>query len=181
MKYILSILCLVSLAVFSGCLKSSPYLDVSHTSPIIEFGISPANGSFGPFQYDSVGSSLETDIDTAVGLVIAAPQPLSKDVTITVSIDTAQISAFQTSYQASTGDTATFSMMPKDVYSYDSVVKIPAGHILGRMPVTLKLSKLPLMTGYALPFRITGSDGLITSGSKTESSAVFMWWFYRWY
>jgi hypothetical protein len=47
--------------------------------------------------------------------------------------------------------------------------------------VSLKLSQLPLFTGYALPLRITGNDGLLVSGSTGASSAVFMWWFYRWY
>jgi hypothetical protein len=162
--------------VFSSCLKSSPYLDVSHTQPIIEFGWSPANGHYGPFQYDSAGTSLETDIDTAVGLVIAAPQPLDKDVTITVAIDTTQITAFQGSV-----DSLNFSLMPAGMYTIDTVCTIKAGYTLGRIPVTLRLSQLPLMTGYALPLKISNSDGLIVSGSTGASSAQFMWWFYRWY
>lgn len=162
--------------VFSSCLKSTPYLDVSNTQPIIEFGWSPANGHYGPFQYDSTGTSLETDIDTAVGLVIASPQPLKKDITITVGIDTTQISAFVASE-----DSLNFTLMPSSMYTIDSVVTIKAGYTLGRIPVTLKLSQLPLMTGYALPLKITGSDGLIVSGSTGASSAQFMWWFYRWY
>ena len=168
--------------VFSGCLKSTPYLDVSHTQPIIEFGWSPANGHYGPFQYDSSGTSLQTDIDTAVGLVIAAPQPLNQSYTITVSIDTTQITGFQeiTTWNGA-ADTLNFTLMPQSMYTIDSVATIAAGHTLGRIPVTLKLSQLPLFTGYALPLRITGSDGLLVSGSTGASTAVFMWWFYRWY
>ena len=168
--------------VLSGCLKSTPYLDVSHTQPIIEFGWSPANGHYGPFQYDSTGNSLETDIDTAVGLVIAAPQPLNQSYTITVSIDTTQITGFQeiTTWQGA-ADTLNFTMMPQSMYTLDSVATIAAGYTLGRIPITLRLSQLPLFTGYALPLRITGNDGLLVSGSTGASSAVFMWWFYRWY
>lgn len=166
---------LLTAVVFSSCLKSTPYMDVSNTQPIIEFGWSPANGHYGPFQYDSSGSSLETDIDTAVGLVIAAPRPLSHDVTITVGIDTGQISAFNA------GNSLTFTLMPSSMYTIDSTVTIKAGYTLGRIPVTLKLSQLPLMTGYALPLKISNSGGLLVSGSTDASSAQFMWWFYRWY
>ena len=162
--------------VFGSCLKSSPYLDVSHTQPIIEFGWSPANGHYGPFQYDSSGTSLETDIDTAVGLVIAAPQPLNKDVTVTVAIDTSQITAFQGSV-----DTVQFSLLPSSMYTIDTVCTFKAGYTLGRIPVTLRLSQLPLMTGYALPLKISNSGGLLVSGSTGASTAQFMWWFYRWY
>lgn len=151
-------------------------MDVSNTQPIIEFGWSPANGHYGPFQYDSSGSSLETDIDTAVGLVIAAPRPLNHDVTISVGIDTSQIAPFNASAAP-----LTFTLMPSSMYTIDSVVTIKAGHTLGRVPVTLKLSQLPLMTGYALPLKIVNSGGLLVSGSTGASSAVFMWWFYRWY
>lgn len=167
---------LLATVVFGSCLKSSPYMDVSNTQPIIEFGWSPANGHYGPFQYDSSGNSLETDIDTAIGLVIAAPQPLNKDVTITVGIDPTQLAAFQGSV-----DTVSFSLLPSNMYTIDSVVTIKAGHTLGRIPVTLRLSQLPLMTGFALPLKIVNSDGLVVSGSKDASSAQFMWWFYRWY
>jgi len=177
MKPIKLIICgVLTAVVFSSCLKSTPYMDVSNTQPIIEFGWSPANGHYGPFQYDSTGSSLETDVDTAVGLVIAAPKPLNKDVTITVGIDMSQIAAFQGSV-----DTVNFSLLPSSMYTIDSTVTIKAGHTLGRIPVILKLSQLPLMTGYALPLKITGSDGLLVSGSTEASSAQFMWWFYRWY
>jgi hypothetical protein len=172
--------CILSIAVFSSCLKSTPYLDVSNTQPIIEFGISPANGWYGPFQYDSTGSSLETDVDTAVGLVIASPQVLSKSYTITVGIDTSQINAFNASGADNTN--LTFTMLPSSMYTMTkAVITIPAGYRIGRIPISLKLSQLPLMTAYALPLRIIDGDGLLISGSSDASSAVFMWWFYRWY
>ena len=41
----------------SACLKDTPYIDVSNSQPIIEFGLSPANGQFGPFKFkgDTLG------------------------------------------------------------------------------------------------------------------------------
>src|ERR1700722_5268540 len=134
----LFIIGVVSTVALSSCLKSTPYMDVSHYQPIIEFGWSPANGHYGPFQYDSSGTSLETDIDTAIGLVIAAPQPLNQAYTITVSIDTTQITGFQeiTTWNGA-ADTVNFTMMPQSLYTIDSVGTIAASHTLGTITVSL--------------------------------------------
>jgi hypothetical protein len=177
--------CLLSIGLFSSCLKDTPYLDVSHTQPIIEFGQTAANGLTQPLQYDSSGTSLETDVDTAIGLVIASPQVLSQSYTITVGIDTSQISAFNAANIANqtSEDTLTFTMLPSSMYSLpDTVITIPAGYRVGRIPVTLYLSQLPLYTPYALPLKIINGGGLLISGATyPNNSSQFMWWFFRYY
>jgi hypothetical protein len=176
--------CLLSIGLFSSCLKDTPYMDVSHTQPIIEFGLTAANGITQPLQYDSSGTSLETDVDTAIGLLIASPQVLSQAYTITVGIDTSQISAFNAVNTAGpNGTTLTFSLMPSSMYSLpNTAITIPAGYRVGRIPVTLDLSQLPLFTGYALPLKITDGGGLLISGATyPNNSSQFMWWFYRYY
>ena len=176
--------CLLSIGLFSSCLKDTPYMDVSHTQPIIEFGLTAANGWTQPLQYDSTGTSLENDVDTAIGLVIASPQVLSQSYTITVGIDTSQISAFNAVNTAGpTGGALTFSLMPSSMYSMpDTVITIPAGYRIGRIPVNLYLSQLPLYTAYALPLKITNGGGLLISGATyPNNSSQYMWWFYRYY
>jgi hypothetical protein len=180
----LFISCLLSVGLFSSCLKSTPYMDVSNTQPIIEFGLTAANGWTQPLQYDSAGTSLESDVDTAIGLVIASPQVLPQAYTITVGIDTTQISAFNAVNTAGpAGSVLTFSMMPSSMYSMpDTVITIPAGYRVGRIPVTLYLSQLPLFTAYALPLKITNGGGLLISGAQyPDNSSQYMWWFYRYY
>ncbi|HXB09783.1 MAG TPA: DUF1735 domain-containing protein [Puia sp.] len=180
----LSIICfLPAVVVLGGCLKDTPYLDVSDTQPIIEFGQSPANGVSEPLQYDTAAPSLMTDIDTAVGLVIASPQVLSKAYTITVGVDTTQITAFNASGNNLWGGAPlSYTLMPDSLYALTASVTIPAGYRIGRLPITLFLSKLPLNTAYALPLKIVNGDGLIVSGATyPDNSGQFMWTFYRAY
>ena len=82
--------------LFSSCLKDTPFMDVSNTQPVIEFGLSAASGNaYGAFQFigDTINSTVST-YDTAIALVVASPQVLSSSVTATVAIDTTQISPF---------------------------------------------------------------------------------------
>jgi len=158
---------LPGIVALGGCLKDTPYLDVSNTKPIIEFGISPANGWYGPFGLagDTVGSPA---VDTAIGLVIASPQVLNKSVTITVQIDTTQISA----YNAANG--TSYTLLPANLYSMtDSVITIPAGYRIGRIPVNINFPIFPQTQSYALPLTIVNGGGLIISGNSNQ----FMWLF----
>lgn len=158
-------------AVFAagGCLKDTPYLDVSHTAPMIEFGLSPANGDYGPFSFngDTTGAPAA---DTAVGLVIASPQVLNKAYTITVSVDTSQISAFNSANGTS------YSLLPANLYSMTSAsVTIPAGYRIGRLAISVNLPAFPATHTYALPLTITDGGGLLIDGNSNQ----FMWLFTR--
>ena len=165
----LFIFCILpGVVALGGCLKDTPYLDVSNTQPIIEFGISPANGWYGPFPLagDTVGSPVV--VDTAIGLVIASPQVLNKSYSITVRVDTTQISA----YNAANG--TSYTLLPASLYSMpDSVITIPAGYRIGRIPVNINFPIFPQTQSYALPLTIVDGGGLLISGN----SGQFMWLF----
>jgi hypothetical protein len=165
----LFIFCILpGVVALGGCLKDTPYLDVSNTQPIIEFGISPANGWYGPFPLagDTVGSPVV--VDTAIGLVIASPQVLNKSYSITVRVDTTQISA----YNAANG--TSYTLLPASLYSMpDSVITIPAGYRIGRIPVNINFPIFPQTQSYALPLTIVNGGGLLISGN----SGQFMWLF----
>lgn len=144
-------------------------MDVSNTAPIIEFGISPASGNYGPFAYagDTAASPV---IDTAVALAIASPQVLTKDVTITIAVDPTQVTAFN----AANG--TNFTVLPSNLYAISSTtIKIQAGHRVGSIPVSFNFPQFPASHNYALPLTITNGDGLIISGN----SGTFMWLFQR--
>jgi Domain of unknown function (DUF1735) len=185
----LSIVCFfVGVVALGGCLKSTPYMDVSNTQPIIEFGQGPANGNLPGLIFDTVGYSvqtaLKTDVDTAVGLVIASPQVLSKAYTITIALDTAQVTQFNASGNNLWGGSPiTYTLMPDSLYTLvTDTVTIQAGYRIGGIPVNLYLSKLPANTAYALPFKIVNSGGLLLSGATYPyNSGQFMWTFYRTY
>ncbi|HXD79871.1 MAG TPA: DUF1735 domain-containing protein [Puia sp.] len=153
----------------TGCLKDNAYMDVSNTAPLIEFGLSPANGDYGPFAFegDTAGSPVA---DTAVGLVIASPQVLNKAYTITVSVDTAQLGAFNSANGTS------YTLLPAGLYSMPgNSVTIPAGHRIGRLAISVNLPAFPATHTYALPLTITDGGGLLISGNSNQ----FMWLFSR--
>ncbi|HEX4372178.1 MAG TPA: DUF1735 domain-containing protein [Puia sp.] len=155
----------------SSCLKDTPnYIQVADSAPIIEFGLSPANGQFGPFAYAGDTAS-GAAIDTAIALVIASPQVLTKDITITIGVDNSQIDASDT-----TAGGVQFTMLPSNLYSITSTtITIKAGYRLGRIPISLNLPDFPASHAYSLPLVITDGDGLIISGN----SSTFMWQFER--
>lgn len=158
-----------------ACLKDTPYIDVSNSQPIIEFGLSPANGQFGPFVFagDTTGAPA-VNVDTAIAVVVASPQVLNSTVTTTVRIDTTQISAFNAV------DTTHWSMLPDSLYTLTTTATVSPGYRVGRVAVVLNLSKFPAHHAFALPLTIVsasqnGGQNLIVSGN----SADFMWLFER--
>lgn len=165
----LILVCLFVAFGFSSCLKDTPYMDVSNSASIIEFGLSPANGDFGPFMYraDTAGSPA---VDTAIALDIASPQVLNKNVTITVAVDSALVAAYDSANAAS------FTPLPANLYSLtSSTITIEAGFRVGRIPVTLNFPSFPASHNYALALTITDGGGLLISGN----SSTFIWLFER--
>jgi hypothetical protein len=170
------------LITISSCLKDTPFMDVSNTAPIIEFGQSPAQGLQGPFVYgyDTYGvygppkTFISTDTialtDTAIALVLASPQVESDTLQTIVGIDNTQIAAYNTA------NSSNFGMLPDSLYTLTDTVNILPGYRVGSIPVTLKF---PGLHNYALPLKIVGSyflhsnTNIIISGN----SGTFMWLF----
>lgn len=168
--------CLAVLCVaMSSCLKDTSYLDVSNSAPIIEFGLSPAQGLTGPFAYvpDTVGAPA-VDADTMVAIVVASPQVLNTTVTATVKVDTTQISAYNAA------NDSTFTALPDSLFALTTTATVAPGYRVGNVAVKLYLSKFPAHHKFALPLAITAAstnsgENLIVSGN----SATFMWLFDR--
>jgi hypothetical protein len=166
---IISIASLACSLILSSCLKDTPYMNVADSPPIIEFGLSPANGVSGPFTYAGDTAS-GSNIDTAIALVIASPQVLNYNVTVTVAIDTTQITAYDIA------NSAGYTMLPSNLFTLDSTtVTIQAGYRVANLPITLNLQNFPATHNYALPLKITNGDGLIISSNSSD----FMWLFSR--
>lgn len=171
-KYLL-LFCLCISSCLSSCLKDTPYLDVSNSQPIIEFGLSPANGDTGPFLYGA-DTANSPDVDTAIAVVVASPQVLNVSVSTTVMVDTTQISAYNSA------NDSTFTVLPDSLYSLTTTTTVAAGYRVGRVAVTLNLSKFPAHHKYGLPLAIVSAQessgqSLIVSGN----SGTFMWLFDR--
>jgi hypothetical protein len=169
---------------FPSCLKDQPYLDVSNTQPIIEFGQSAANGIYGPngyygafaFQGDTAGGPVTT-YDTAVALILASPQVLNDSIQVTLAIDPTQLAAFNTAE----GDSVT--QLPANLYSLpQTVIGISPGFRIGSIPVTINLSAFPAKHRYGLPISIVSAKDLRNPNNQivvSGNSGKFMWLFLR--
>ncbi len=153
--------------MMASCLKDTPYMDVSNTAPIIEFGQSPAQGVAGPFVY---AGDTTTMADTAVALVLASPQVESDTLQTLVSVDPTQVSSYNTN------NGTNFSVLPDSLFTISDTVNILPGYRVGSIKVTLKF---PGLHNYALPLKISASyflnnnQPVIVSGN----SGTFMWLF----
>jgi hypothetical protein len=166
-KKIIPIGFVLSLALAS-CLKDTPYMDVSNTPPVIEFGQSPAQGLQGPFPY---GGDMTAPVDTAIALVLASPQVEKDTLQTIIQVDTSQITTFNTA------NGTNYTALPDDMYTILSdTVNIPPGFRVGILPVRLKF---PGLTNYALPLRIAGSYFLHNNNPVviSSNSGSFMWLF----
>jgi hypothetical protein len=159
---------LFAVIFLSSCLKDSPnYIQVANSAAIIEFGLSPANGVALGVTYPHDTSSLPIT-DTAVALVIASPQTLTKDITVTVAVDSSQVAAYDSA------NSANYTMMPSNLYTLTSTsITIKAGYRVGRIPVTINVPDFPATHNYALPLVIKDGGGLIISAN----SGTFLWLF----
>jgi hypothetical protein len=162
---------------FSSCLKDTPFMDVSNTQPIIEFGQSAANGVYGVdnlpvFLY---GSDTTITYDTTVALILASPQVLNDTVATEIIVDTTQIAP----YNAAAGDSTT--LLPDSLYSLASTsIPIWPQHRIGSIQVVLNFQKFPAHYDYCLPLSIVNAidrqnanNLIIVSGN----SGKFMWLF----
>lgn len=135
----------------SSCLKDNSFLNVTNTQPIIEFPIvSPTVASY------SWGSLSGNEVDTAIAVDIASPQVLNYAVTVTLSWDTALISAYNTA-----NPQYPIKPLPDSCYSIASpiTVTIPAGYRIGRIPLKLYPARINSTVSYGMPFRITAVTG----------------------
>lgn len=158
---------LVFCLALASCLKDNPYMDVSNTAPIIEFGQSPAQGVSGPFTY---GGDMTAPADTAIALVLASPQVESDTLQTIVGIDPTQVTA----YNSANGTNVT--TIPDSLVIMQDTVNILPGYRVGVIPVRLKF---PGIHNSALPLRIVGSYFLHqnTSVVISSNSGTFMWLF----
>jgi hypothetical protein len=176
----------VVISLFASCLKDKTYLNLAATQPIVEFGQSAANGVYNPvngyygafpFAADTLNGPAIPAYDTAVALVLASPQVLNDSISVTIEIDTTQISA----YNAAEGDSLT--LLPANLYVLpQTVIGIGAGFRIGNIPVTIDMGAFPTHHQYALPITIVSATDIEHPGDSvvvSSNSGKFMWLFQR--
>ena len=161
--YIRTVLSLMAISLLSSCLKDTKYnVDFTKTTPLVELpGAANVSTTAGPFEVVGIVSSATAASPFNVAVNIAAPQPLSKAVTVKLSVDAAALTAYNTA------NATTYTLLPAADYTSSLSVTIPAGQNLVNLVVNVITSKLDPTVQYVLPLTITDGGGIQISNYKT--------------
>ncbi|MEO6963553.1 MAG: DUF1735 domain-containing protein [Puia sp.] len=158
-KIFIALLSVCALSLLS-CLKDKPAVDFSTVGVIIE--ILPVNGG-GLENFDAAELAFDNteSIDSAaIVLNIASPKPLNKPLTITMEVN----DALRTTYNSNGGDQ--YDALPDSVYSFPvSTGTIAAGQRLDTLHVIFYPSKIDITKNYMLPVSIKDAQGETISGN----------------
>ncbi|MDE3214585.1 MAG: DUF1735 domain-containing protein [Bacteroidota bacterium] len=135
----------------SSCLKNGKYYtDFSTAGTSVNLPLAAANlNGLVAFSYDASVSS----VDLPVFVDVASPSLPSTSTSVTLALDTAFLSSYNTANGTS------FEVLPDSVYSTSGwTLTVPAGKRLDSMNVHLNFSKLDLSGAYVLPITIAQSS-----------------------
>lgn len=162
-KYIKLVVLITLISSFTSCLKKDDIPDLTKVEPVIEFPLG------GPGLVRNTLSAFSTDVvDTVIALNIASPDPLGKDIKVTVAKDDASIAK----YNADHGTT----YVPLAANMFEIVnpeVTIRAGYRIGKVNVKIKFNQFAPNTSYMLALGITNAPGMTISGNFGK----FLWAF----
>ncbi len=158
-KIYLSLLALIMCSL-SACLKDKPAVDFSTVGTIIE--ILPVNGG-GLENFDAAEltfSESETTDTAKVILNIDSPEPLNKSLTISLEVN----DALRTAYNSANEDQ--YDALPDSTFSFPvKTGTIAAGQRLDTVRVYFYPSKIDPTKNYMLPISIKDAQGETISGN----------------
>lgn len=144
----------------SSCLKDTAPVDFSTVGTVIEI-LPPNGGGLENFDAAALEFTPGDSIDSAdIDLNIASPNPLTKNLTITLDVDDALRTAYNASHNTS------FEAMPDSAYSFPvKAATIPAGARLDTVRVIFYPDKIDAARDYMLPVSIKDAQGETISGN----------------
>jgi hypothetical protein len=147
---------LTAMLGFSSCLKDSNYVDFGAVGTTVEI---PLSGTAN-FSKGSLTESTD-EIVKQFAVNVASPKPLGTDLTVTLSVDAAALTAYNASQTA-----VLFEPFPTDSYTIDKTsVVIPAGTRTQVITVTFDKTKLDPAKSYLLPITISDAQGQTINGN----------------
>jgi hypothetical protein len=162
-KYTRLVLVAAMLMSLASCLKKDDIPNLAAVDPVIEFPLG------GPGLVKNTLTALSTAVvDTVIALNIASPDPLSRDVVVSIQTDDATV----TKYNADKG--TNFTPLPATLLQLESTdITIKAGYRVGRIKLKIKFNQFDPTKKYMLALSITNAPGLIISANFGK----FLWEF----
>ena len=149
----------------SSCLKSSDtYVDFSKAGTLVELplaGYSP-NADGDKFVFLSYAATLPT-VENPVVVNVASPKPLSSALDVTLKVDDAALTAYNTKHATA------YVLLPANAYSIANLkVNVPANQRTATLAVTIKPNMITdFSKQFVLPITIADAGGQKISNYKT--------------
>ena len=157
--------CFLTILIFSNssCLKKDNLPDLSNVDPVVEFPLG------GPgLKLNSLAATSTEIVDTVIAVYLASPDPLDKDISVTVQADPLAVASYNTA------NGTTYEPAPNDYYEIQSTqVLIKAGYRVGRAKVKVFFNRFDLTKNYMLALKISDAPGVLISGNFGK----FLWAF----
>lgn len=162
-KYTRLVLIAATLLSLASCLKKDDIPNLATVDPVIEFPLG------GPGLVKNTLSGFSTDVvDTVIALNIASPDPLSRDIIVSIKTDDGAV----TKYNAD--NNTTYTALPATLLQLESSdITIKAGYRVGKIKVKIKFNQFDPAKKYMLALAITNAPGLIISANFGK----FLWEF----
>ncbi|WP_158798299.1 DUF1735 domain-containing protein [Pedobacter sp. L105] len=153
-------LCLLTMTVFSSCLKDKTYVDFKDAGATIDF---PAVAYHGEFNDISLAAS-PTLTAYPVLVNVSVPKALSTAVHIVLKVDPAALTAYNTA-QAAAG-LPVYTLMSTNNYTIpDLTATVPANQTSGS--VTVNFNTSAILTTDVLPLTIISTDAGVINQYNT--------------
>lgn len=150
----------VLMSGLSGCLKDNSQPDFTKNKPVIELPIGSSSGNAAANSISASFTVSNTPADYLVWVNYAAPDANSKDVTVTLSVDTAAVTQFNKV------NGKNYTLLPTAGYTLSSSkITIPAGQRKAQFPVKINTAALDPTKTYAFPLTITDGGGFTISAN----------------
>lgn len=147
---------LTAMLGFSSCLKDSNYVDFAGVGTTVEIPMSGVSN----FSKGSLTESTDA-IVKQFAVNVASPKPLSSDLTVTIAVDPAALTAYNASQTA-----VAFEPFPAGSYVIDKTsIVVPANTRTQVVKVTFDKTKLDPAKSYLLAISITDAGGQTINGN----------------
>jgi hypothetical protein len=144
----------------SACLKDSRFVDFSQVGTLVDLPLAAYNGA-GKLTPEALPITA-TPQTIAVVVNVASPKPLSSALTVTLAVDQAALTAYNTA------NSTNFVLPPAGSYSVPNLkVTVPANQRQASLNVQVNTSLLDPAGAYVIPISITDASGQKISNYHT--------------
>lgn len=150
-------LCFLAMTIFSSCLKDKRYVDFKDVGATIDFPAVAFNG--GPFLGITLAAS-NTPTAFPVPVNVSVPKALSSPVNITIKVDPAALTAYNTA------NGTAYTLMSTTAYNITNLTAtVPANQTAGHITVNFNTSAI--LPTDVLPLTIVSTDAGVITQWKT--------------